>query len=109
MKDLYSLQAALPARFQRGSTFQMSLASANSIYQLVGGGSTEPKPFNDARDQLLMRPWHENSVLLSFRTYFGGIRAVAQGFDYPTWSATNGRLEKQEHGRGVHQSASGPP
>jgi HK97 family phage major capsid protein len=63
MVDLYSLQAALPPRFQPNATSQMSLASANFIYKLVGGGSTEPKPFNDARDQLLMKPWRENSVM----------------------------------------------
>jgi HK97 family phage major capsid protein len=62
-KDIYSLQAALPARFQPNATFQSNLASANSIYKLVGGGSTEPKLFNDERTKLLMKPWYENSVM----------------------------------------------
>lgn len=61
--DLYSVQAALPPRFQGGASWLTSLAIANAIYRTVGGGSEEPPPFNEARDRLLMKPWRELSAL----------------------------------------------
>jgi HK97 family phage major capsid protein len=66
--DVYSTQAALPPRYSPNAKWLSSNATANLIYRFVGGGSTEPPLFNEARDTLLGKPWYEASNIVSTTT-----------------------------------------
>ena len=59
--DPYKIQEALPPRWQPNATWLTSLTIANTTARFAGPGSEEPGLFNDARDRLLMKPWHECS------------------------------------------------
>jgi HK97 family phage major capsid protein len=59
--DVYSLQEALPARFQPRASFLSSLAIANDLYRAWNPTGEEPPLFNEARDRLLGKPWYEVS------------------------------------------------
>jgi HK97 family phage major capsid protein len=61
--DIYSIQGKLSPRFQPRASWLSTLAVANSVYGLVGGGSTEPPLFNPERTRLLLKPWYELSTM----------------------------------------------
>ncbi len=66
MADVYTLQEALPPRFQPNATFLSSNATGNSIWKFVAKGDTSNATlFNDDRTLLLGKPWRECSTLVS--------------------------------------------
>ena len=67
--DLYSLQEALPARFQAGSSWLANLVWIHKAARLVAqADASEPRMFNDAGDRLLRRPITEASGMPSALT-----------------------------------------
>ncbi len=56
--DVYTLQQALPPRFQPRASFLSSNTTGNTIWRFVAAGSTtEAVLFNDDRSMLLGKPW----------------------------------------------------
>jgi HK97 family phage major capsid protein len=76
--DVYTLQQALPPRFQPRASFLSSNTTANTIWRFVATGSTtEAVLFNDDRSRLLGKPWRELSTLVS--TTSSGSKILAYG------------------------------
>lgn len=57
--DVYTIQEALPPRFQPRAVWASANAPANRIHRFQS--DTEPPLFNEGRDRLLGKPWHEVS------------------------------------------------
>jgi HK97 family phage major capsid protein len=76
--DVYLLQEALPARFQPRAQWLSALATANAIYRFSSPGGEEPPLFNEDRDKLLGKPWHEVSGMSSKLTT-GGEKVLVYG------------------------------
>lgn len=62
-EDVYRLQEALPARYQARARFVANGTIINTVYRLVGGGSTEPVLISEDRTRMLGKPLHEASAM----------------------------------------------
>ena len=67
--DIYSLQEALPPRWQARATWLGANKVANQIYRFVAQGDTEePRLMSEARDSILGKPYRELSTMSSKTT-----------------------------------------